>query len=109
LGLREVWGWVRKDNEPMLRLCRHLGIMDNGPWAGDPEFRLMTFSSRSVAEIMPVLERVHRKLWIYEQQVFLKANSYPVTDNGICVESSHVKQMELRLKPRLRVKGGYRE
>lgn len=66
LGLREVWGWVRQDNDPMLRLCRHLGIVDNGPWVGNPECRLMTFPAEHFADVVPVLARLQRKVWICE-------------------------------------------
>ena len=64
LGLREVWGWVRQDNARMLRLCRHLGVTDNGPWAADPDFRLLIHASGAFANRRAVLGRVEGRVSI---------------------------------------------
>ncbi len=64
LGLREVWGWVRHDNEAMLRLCRSLGITDNGTWAGDPDFRLMTCSACELPRIDAALLHLERRVCV---------------------------------------------
>lgn len=62
LQLREVWGWVRQDNAPMLRLCRHLGIRDHGTWAGNPECRLMTFDRAGLQAKRDVLSRLGSRI-----------------------------------------------
>jgi RimJ/RimL family protein N-acetyltransferase len=64
LGLREVWGWVGQDNQAMLRLCRRLGIRDNGTWEGDPDFRLMTCSACELPQIDAVLHDLGKRVCV---------------------------------------------
>ncbi len=67
LGLSEVWGYVRNDNFPMRALCRRLGIFDNGIWAGNPEFRLMTCSPECFSMQEHLFEYIHRRLRLHAQ------------------------------------------
>lgn len=64
LGLREVWGWVRQDNSPMLKLCKHLGLTDNGTWEGDPEFRLITFIKQDFENIEKISSKLKKRIII---------------------------------------------
>jgi len=64
LGLREVWGWVREDNAPMLNLCQRLGITNHGQWTGDPDFRLMTCSACELPQIDAVLHDLGKRVCV---------------------------------------------
>ena len=69
LGLSEVWGWVRQSNTPMLALCRRLGLIDHGTWAGDPECRLLTCSAAKFRDIMPTLTRLHARIHVCDVRI----------------------------------------
>ncbi len=64
LGLREVWGWVRQNNEAMLRLCRRLGITESGTWQGDPDFRMMMCAGDQFSEIIKRFDRLERRVTV---------------------------------------------
>ena len=54
---KQVW----QDSAQCLGLCCSLGVTDNGPSVGDPQFRLMTCSRRQFGHIDAMAAELNRR------------------------------------------------